>query len=68
MTSNYKRTFFIAKIKYKSLCLNTAKGSFTNYVDKIFFDHLPPYVDNFYGMKVDKKWTFLDLLPTYLVL
>ena len=34
------------------------KGSFTNYVDKIlaFFDHLPPYVDIFYGINVDKKW------------
>ena len=43
-----------------------AKGLFTNYVDKIlaFFDHLPPCVDIFYGMNVDKKWTFLDHLPT----
>ena len=42
------------------------KGSFTNYVDKIlaFFDHLPPCVDIFYGMNVDKKWTFLDNLAT----
>ena len=32
------------------------------------FDHLPPCVDIFYGMNVDKKWTFLDHLPTYLVL
>ena len=42
------------------------KGSFTNYVDKIlpFFDHLPSSVDNFYGINVDKKWTFLDHLPT----
>ena len=37
-----------------------AKGSFTNYVDKIllFFDHLPTCVDIFYGKNVDKKWTF----------
>ena len=28
------------------------------------FDHLPTYVDNFYGINVDKKWTFLDHLPT----
>ena len=37
-----------------------ASGSFTNYVDKIlaFFDHLPTSVDIFYGMNVDKKWTF----------
>ena len=36
------------------------RGSFTNYVDKIldFFDPLPTYVDIFYGMNVDKKWTF----------
>ena len=46
--------------------LTDAKGSFTNYVDKIlpFFDHLPPCVDTFYGMNVDKKWTFLNHLPT----
>ena len=43
-------------------------GSFTNYVDKIltFFDHLPPCVDIFYGIIVDKKWTFLDHLSTHL--
>ena len=48
----------------QKLILN--QGSFTNYVDKIwgFFDHLPPWVDIFYGMNVDKKWTFLDHLPT----
>ena len=36
------------------------EGSFTNYVGKIlaFFDHLPPWVDIFYGMNVDKTWTF----------
>ena len=34
----------------------------------LFFDHLPPCVDIFYGMNVDKKWTILDHLPTYLVL
>ena len=41
-------------------------GSYTNYINKIlaFFDHLPPWVDIFYGMNVDKKWTFLDRLPT----
>ena len=46
------------------------KGSFTNYVDKIlaFFDHLPPCVDIFYGINVDKKLKFLDCAPTYLVL
>ena len=44
-----------------------SQGSFTNYVDKIlaFFDHLPTFVDIFYGMNVDKNWTFLDhLVPT----
>ena len=42
------------------------RGPFTKYVDKIlaFFDHLPPCVDIFYGMDIDKKWTFLDYLPT----
>ena len=41
-------------------------GSFTNYVDTIlaFFDHLSPCVDIFYGINVDKKWTFLEHLPT----
>ena len=35
-------------------------GSFTNYVDKIlvFFDYLPTCIDIYYGMNVDKKWTF----------
>jgi hypothetical protein len=28
-----------------------------------FFDHLPPCVDIFYGINVDKKWTFFDHLP-----
>ena len=39
------------------------KGLFTNYVDKIlaFFDHLTHYVDIFYGINIDKKWTVLDL-------
>ena len=48
------------------LILQLGKGSFTNYVDKILavFDHLSPYIDIFYGMNVDKKWTFLDHLPT----
>ena len=31
--------------------------------DFSFFDHLPPCVDIFYGINVDKKWTFLDHLP-----
>ena len=41
------------------------KESFTNYVDKIlsFFDHLPPSVDIFYFMNVDKKWTFWTTYP-----
>ena len=30
----------------------------------VFFDCLPPCFDIFYGMKVDKKLTFLDHLPT----
>ena len=42
------------------------KGLFTNDVDNIlaFFDHLKPCVDIFYGMNIEKKWTFLDKLPT----
>ena len=37
--------------------MNSTKRSFTKYVDKILaiFDHLPPCVDIFYGMNVDKK-------------
>ena len=48
---------------------NLTKGSFTNYVDKFlaFFDHLPPSVDIFYLINVDKKSTFLDYLPPPLV-
>ena len=31
----------------------------------LFFDHLPPFIDIFFGINVDKKWTFLDqLIPT----
>ena len=33
-----------------------------------FFEHLPPSINIFYDMNIDKKWTFLDYLPTYLVL
>ena len=43
------------------------KGLFTNYVDKIlafFFDQLPSCIDIFYGINIDKQWTFLDHLPT----
>ena len=29
-----------------------------------FFDHLPPSVDTFYLINVDKKSTFLDYLST----
>ena len=50
---------------FSNLGKQVGKGPFTNYVDKIlvFFDHLPPCVDIFYGIHVDKKWTFLDYLP-----
>ena len=47
-----------------SICVS--KGVFTNYVEKIlaFFDHLSACVDIFYGMNVDKKWTFeITYLP-----
>ena len=42
------------------------KGVFTNYVDKIlaFFDHLPPSVDIFYGINVDKKSIFSTTYPS----
>ena len=29
-----------------------------------FFHNLPPCVDIFYGMNVDKRWIFMDHLPT----
>ena len=40
--------------------------SLATYVEKIwaFFHHLPPYVDIFYLVRVDKKSTFSDYLPT----
>ena len=49
----------IYNLSYGEL-IYTCKGAFTNYIDKIlaFFDHLPPCVDIFYGMNIDKKWTF----------
>ena len=39
---------------------------FTNYVDKIlaFFYRLPPCVDIFYGINIDKKCKILDHLAT----
>ena len=43
--------------------------SYLGYIHKLhwqdlgFFDHLPPSVDIFYLIKVDKKSTFLDYLP-----
>ena len=45
------------------------RGAFFNYVDKIFafFDHLPPYVDIFYLVNVDKKVNIFGL-PTHLFL
>ena len=45
---------------FKNIWFFLVKGTFFNYVVKIldFFDHLPPCVDNFYCMNVDKKWTF----------
>ena len=48
---------------------NNAKNTFTNYVDKIlsYFDHLPPYVDIFYLIKVDKMWHFWTTYPPLLV-
>ena len=41
------------------------KGAFTNYVDKFWFlfDHLPPSVDIFWLMNVDKNWHFLTTYP-----
>ena len=49
--------------------MSTILGGFTNYVDKFlaFFDHLPPCVDIFYLINVDKNKTFLDYLPFYLL-
>ena len=58
-----KYTYLIAEVfllvqnfnQISAAFLLESKGSFTNYVDKIlaFFDHLPPFVDSFYLIKVD---------------
>ena len=44
----------------------SANAVVQTYVDKIlaFIDNLSPCIDIFYDMNVDKKWTFLDYLPT----
>ena len=49
-----------------NLDCKSPKGSFTNYVDKfwLFLTTYPPCVNIFYGINVDKMWTFLDYLPT----
>ena len=49
--------------------MNLHKGSFPNYVDKIlvFFDYLPPCVDIFYGMNVDKSGHFKTTYLPHLV-
>ena len=51
---------------YRTKCISTnqAKGAFNNNVGKLlsFFDPLPPYVDIFYLIKVDKNSTFFDYL------
>ena len=54
----------LTKISIVMCMLLCPKASFTNYIDKIlaFFDHLPPSVEIFYGMNVDKKQTYH--LPT----
>ena len=46
--------YYKRKVRHK---VQSDKGSFTNYVDKILalFDHLPTCVDIFYGMNVDKN-------------
>ena len=43
---------------------NRIRGRSQTTLTRFFFDHLTPCVDNFYGMNVDKKLTFLDHLPT----
>ena len=60
-TIYYKKVSFLLKVGlWNPVSSFTDKGSFTNYVDKIlaFFDHLPPSIDIFYDMNVDKKWKF----------
>jgi hypothetical protein len=50
----------------KVVAIHGVQGAFFKYVDKIlaFFNHLPPYVDNFYLLRVAKKSIFWDYLPT----
>ena len=59
-----KQRFFVTSTEAKITAQNHL-GAFTNYVDKILalFDPLPPSVDIFYLINVDKKWTFSDHLP-----
>ena len=48
---------------------NIGRGAFTNYVDKFldFFDQLPPCVDIFYLISVDKNKHFWTTYPPPLV-
>jgi hypothetical protein len=57
--NSYKKLMFGTKGKFTEEF--RGRSQTTNCVDKIlgfFFDHLPTCVDIFYGMNVDKKWTF----------
>ena len=48
-----------------SFCINRGVVHKLRWQDfGVFMTTYPLCVDNFYGMDVDKKWTFLDHLPT----
>ena len=61
-------TFLIKEFAFCKPKYYTRKKTFSlGVVHKLrlaFFDHLPPCMDIFFGMNVDKKWTFLDHLST----
>ena len=72
--TNSQSSFFWVSVFFTFILLATqqllrqGKGAFTKYVDKIlsYFDHLPPYVDIFYLIKVDKIWHFWTTYPPLL--
>ena len=67
MCESFENVFEIDGTEILELIQITIRGrslhklSWQNFV---FLDHLPPSVEIFYSMKVDKKWNFLDHLPT----
>ena len=59
--------FSLSTNKHLQNMISLGKGSFTNYKDKCFFDHLPLSVDIFYLIKLIKRWHFWTIYPPLLV-